>query len=246
MFPMLRAVVFFVLASLPICVFGQTKPELATGDEPYGDGSKIVQTIPSELLKVLDTTTAGRPIKTTLCESVKRPEGFDGKMVEFKATVGIGMEASVLLDDSCSANIWLSVGSKQPSGKLEYAYVNSLSDIVNPDRLDWRPLPPRQNVVLKRDRNYITFYKYLGKDFKSKEPHTLCVNCPLYRVSASFAGRLDHTDGKWKTFRGHDATLVPSSSGFGHLSGWDSQLVLQSVSEVAAKPIDPSVYGKKK
>ena len=31
---MLRAVFFFVLASLPICVFGQTKPELATEDKP--------------------------------------------------------------------------------------------------------------------------------------------------------------------------------------------------------------------
>jgi hypothetical protein len=118
-------------------------------------------------------------------------------------------------------------------------------DIVKPERLDWKPFTTRQ-PVLKKDRDYRTFNKYLGKDFRPKDRHTHCMNCPLYRVSASFTGRFDHTDRKWKTFRGNDASLVPSSSGCGHLNGWDSQLVLQSVSEVTAKSIDPSVYGKKK
>jgi hypothetical protein len=87
MFPAIRAVLFFVLASLPTILLGQTKPKLVIGNEPYGDGGKIVEMIPSELPKVLDTTAVRQPIETTLCELAKDPERFNGKMVQFRASL---------------------------------------------------------------------------------------------------------------------------------------------------------------
>lgn len=185
---------------------------------------------------------ADDPIQTTLCELVRSPERFDGKMVQFVATIGIGFEASLLVDDSCSARIWLSVGEPPAFGKLEYAEIHSIYDIKAPEGLDWKPLPLPRPVFLSRDRAYHHLQKYLGKEFKPKDRHERCVSCPLYSVSASVVGRFDHTDRKLRMVRGKDADKVPSSMGFGHLNSWDSQLVLQSVSDVVAKPIDRSVY----
>src|SRR6266568_1977634 len=52
-------------------------------------------------------TKADEPIKMTLCELVKEPERFNGKMVHVRAAIVTGFEASLLRDDSCSASIWL-------------------------------------------------------------------------------------------------------------------------------------------
>ena len=202
-------------------------------------------------LAFLSEVVAGRvkspePIKTTICELVKTPERFDGAMVQVVATIGAGFEASLLVDDGCSARIWLSVREKPALGTLEYADIHSINDIKAPERLDWKPLTPRQAVILKKDRAFRRLARYLSKQFKPKDPREICISYPLYSVSASMVGRFDHTDRKWRMVRGDDADKVPSSMGFGHLNSWDSQLVLQSVSNVVAKPIDRSVYEKKK
>jgi hypothetical protein len=47
------------------------------------------------------------PIKTTLCEIVKAPEQFNGKMVQVRALVNGVEEASVLYDGGCSASVLL-------------------------------------------------------------------------------------------------------------------------------------------
>lgn len=187
-----------------------------------------------------------RPISRTLCEVMKEPERFNGKMVRFRATVVSSLEVFVLKDDSCSDSIWLSIGEMPALGPLEYAYINSIADIRTPERLDWKPLQPPIPVVLREDRAYRRLVKDTLKQFKPKDRGEHCVHCPLYIVTATVTGRFDHTDRKWRMVRGHDTDRVPSSLGFGHMNSWDSQLVLQSVSDVVAKSIDPSVYEKRK
>jgi hypothetical protein len=167
---------------------------------------------------VLGQSKSQEPIKTTLCELVKLPERFAGMMIQVLATFHVGFEASLLADDSCSALIWLSWGEKKPLGKLEYAEVQSIKDLKAPELLEWKPLAPKRAVVLNKDTAFHRLDKYLGAQFKPKNPHELCVSCPLYIVSASVVGRFDHTDRKWRIFRGHDADKVPPSQGFGHLN----------------------------
>jgi hypothetical protein len=189
---------------------------------------------------------ADEPIKMTLCDLVKEPERFNGKMVQVRAAVFTGFEKSILGDQSCSADIWLSVGAEPALGKLEYAYIESIVDIRTPERLEWKPLLPLRSVVLKEDKAYRRLYRYLGKQFRPKDRHTTCIDCPLYTVSATMIGRFDHSETKLIATRGYpEGKIGVGSVRFGHLGAWDSQLVLKSVSDVVAKPIDPSVYGKK-
>jgi hypothetical protein len=53
-------------------------------------------------------TNSEEPIKTTLCDLVKAPKRFNGKMVQVRATVIAGFEASLLQDKNCS--IWFTAG----------------------------------------------------------------------------------------------------------------------------------------
>jgi hypothetical protein len=83
------------------------------------------------------------PIPATLCDLVNRPGQYNGRMVQVRASMAAGLESLVLLDETCSGSIWLSVGEKPASGKLEYADVHSVADILAPEKLDWRPCPSR-------------------------------------------------------------------------------------------------------
>ena len=55
----------------------------------------------------LAQTKTDAPVKTTLCEIVKRPEYFNGKLVQFRATVESGVMdlPSGMADESCSAEV---------------------------------------------------------------------------------------------------------------------------------------------
>jgi len=50
---------------------------------------------------------ADGPVKTTLCEVVRHPEMFDGKIIEVRALVDSGVEdlPSGISDDSCGAEL---------------------------------------------------------------------------------------------------------------------------------------------
>jgi len=159
---------------------------------------------------------ADEPIKTTLCELVKEPELFNGKVVQVRAIVVYGFEASLLRDESCSADIWLAAGFS-----------------VNLTLPGGGQKPSDPPVTLTEDSEYRKMGEYLSKNYKT------CPYCPLYTVTVNAIGRFDHIE-KLRTDP-KDRRYV----GFGHMNGYESQLVLQFVSDVVAKPIDPSVYENK-
>src|SRR5882724_3327831 len=111
---------------------------------------------------------ADEPIKTALCELVKEPDRFNGKIVQVRAAIATGPESIVVADDACSGSIWLSVGEWPTTNAREFAYINSIMDIRTPDRLDWKPLPTLYPVILKKNRAFRRFEKYLGQQYKSK------------------------------------------------------------------------------
>jgi hypothetical protein len=140
------------------------------------------------------TKTDG-PIKTTLCEVVAHPERFDGKVVQIRATVVIGFEKRLVVENACSAKVWLA------------------------------------DAAVRQDEEYRLMEGLIRNQFDGKHDAS-CFGCPSYAVVATMTGRFDHVI--WL------ARII--GHGFGHLNGWDSELLLQSVLDVVAKPIDRSVY----
>jgi hypothetical protein len=193
---------------------------------------------------------ADDPIATTLCEVAKAPSRFDGKIIRVRATVRIGLEASTLVATNCPQNssVWFEVASSHPisSPATEYALLGSLADLQHVDRLNWVPIEGRPVVTFQADSNYKTLQKYRNQTYRMRDG-AACMGCPLYSVTATFVGRFDHADHRFKAVRDKDTGRMTIGGGaFGHLGGWDSQIVVGSVSEVVATKIDPYTYEPKK
>src|SRR5271157_1913042 len=116
---------------------------------------------------------AREPIETTLCELVKEPEGFNGKIVQLRAVIQTGFELSVVRDDSCSASIWLTGPG--------------VTYVMRTPRSTW------PSITLQRDDEYRKMQDYLNKQYRPKRG-SFCVWCPLYKVTARVTGRFDHVN----------------------------------------------------
>ena len=188
------------------------------------------------------------PIQTTLCQVVASPEFFNGKVVQFRAAIATGPESSTLKDDHCFADVWFSAGdtSTAPAAR-EFAYMHTFWDFRTPERLEWRPVPLLQPIVLSRNRAYRRYWKLIDKPCKSKGLRSTSP-CPAYQVAGTFMGRFDYSDGRLIVTREVESKRIVGIGPvrFGHLGGWNSQFVLQSVSDVVATPTEPSVDEKAK
>jgi hypothetical protein len=169
---------------------------------------QVVQPVPSELPRAA-ARRSGDPIKTTICELVKNPEPFNGKLVQVRATVRTGFEHSLVEDKSCDSRIWFT----GPGA--------TYMTIGRP------PAPTGAAVVLKDDREYRRMERYLSKQWHPRkyfpwQKVDICIDCSLYVVTATITGRFDYV-------KQDPGIPFLRRRGFGHLNGWDSQLVLESV-----------------
>ena len=186
------------------------------------------------------------PIKTTLCELLKEPERFNGKMVQVRAKVVSSFEIGGLMDSSCSAFL-TQTGDGFPalSGRTgEYAFFRSFEELKHPNRLNWKPihLPPLIRTV--EDEAYRETERLVLQKFR-RTNGSICFECPLFELTVTVVGRFDHLEQQQVAIRENRKDKpTPHSAGFGHLNAFLSRLVWQLVSDVVATPIDPSVYEK--
>jgi hypothetical protein len=81
--------------------------------------------------------------------------------------------------------------------------------------------------------------RYLGARYRGPNG-SMCDQCVLYKdVTVDAVGLFEHVDQLTMGFGQQKRGI-----GFGHMNGYESRLILQSVSDVVATPIDPSVYEK--
>jgi hypothetical protein len=199
---------------------------------------------------------------------VKDPARFNGRFIEVRAKVISSMEFGGLQDDTCSAWVHLSYTSDTYLADHqgdEYAFVPVVRDPKNQNSLRWNPALPKpakwdsdhpppdlkwkrvqtpRPVVRKEDEEDRKLSKYVAEKFIRSNGER-CWSCPLYKVTATITGRFDHSNTPLVAIR--SKKLVDyKSAGFGHLGAALSQLVVESVSDVVAEPIDPSLYEKNK
>lgn len=186
-------------------------------------------------------------ISTSLCEIAKDPPAFDGRLVRVRGTIVSGFEVFTLTDQTCGSDfrIWLDDADSPPSAATEYALISSLAAAKQPEKLTWIAMKKRRPITFKKDAELKKLESYLTKQFKP-ERGSRCIGCPLYSVTVTITGRFDHSDRRLKAFRDKDSKIVGFGAvAFGHLGAWESRLVMESVSDVAATKIDPSIYKPK-
>ena len=180
------------------------------------------------LLTVLSVTLFGQaravePIKTSLCELVRSPERFNHLLVEIRGEFVSRFRWEGFVDETCSAKIqWRSSGV--------------FDDLRAQDGQTHLPVHPKQ------DDKYRAFRKYADTKFRWPDGGR-CQDCPLYRIVVASDGRFDYFGSQTVAVRASPAEKPAGISG-GDLPVL--RFVLQSVSDVSATPIDPSVYSEKK
>ena len=169
------------------------------------------------------------PIKTTVCELIRTPDHYNGKMVSIRGPILIAFEGFGVDTSHCEGNridVWLEYGS----GPKRQPTTWCCGEMVPRD-----PLRVVQNNEFRKFHRYLTAQSRTSGCYEGQ--------CYLYDMTATLTGRFDAVetmtcpDGK---------SRCPKGGGFGHFGLSPSRIVIESVSDVVAKPISPSVYEKNK
>jgi hypothetical protein len=171
--------------------------------------------------------TTDDPFPTPLCETVKDPPSFNGKMVTLRGRVQIAFENFELSATGCPARkidgIWLEYGK----GSKRQPTIWCCGEVS----------PRDAEVTLIQNKEFHRFHRYLTAQRRTKGCYF--GQCYLYSVTATLTGRLDAVptvtcpDGK---------SQCPEHGGFGHFGVFSARLVIQSVADVIATPLGPSAH----
>jgi hypothetical protein len=186
------------------------------------------------------------PARTTLCELLKTPERFNGKMVQIRATMKSEFEWGGLTDGGCIS--LLSTDGLPALGEYpgEFAFLKSFADLENPEKLIWKPIRLPPQAQMSENSSYRALKKHLYRKWKRADGN-VCPECPLFSITVTVTGRFDHLEEKLVEIRANrDEVPRRYIAGFGHLNASPNRLVWQSVSDVVATPIDVTIYEKRK
>jgi hypothetical protein len=182
---------------------------------------------------------AAAPVDTTVCDVVKNPASFDGKMVRIKGTVVAGFDEFVIkdaTDPNCGFQvngIWLSYpqGSKAKSGPVAIMTAQPAHNFAGTVKT-----PTRTPVTLDKSKDFKQFDSLLSQSHQKGAD--MCLGCARYEVTATLVGRLD---GVADALVKRDASgKIVGLGGFGNMNAYPARLVLESVSDVTPKEIDYS------
>jgi hypothetical protein len=183
----------------------------------------------------LHAQAADATVDTTVCDILKNPVSFNGKMVRIKGTVSAGLDYFVVQSESCGQGInaiWLAYpdGTKGKAGPLAAVELEPAHNFTG--TVD---AAPRTAVTLDKSKDFKKFDSLLASSFKES---SMCLACGKYTVSATLVGRLDGV--ATAGVRRDNTGKIVGWSGFGNASEYAARLVLQSVADIAEKEVDYS------
>ena len=180
---------------------------------------------------------AGAPVDTTVCDVMKKPEAFDGKIVRIKGTVFAGLDEFAIKDakdPNCGFTvnaIWLDYpagtkGKAGPAALLTIQPAKNFAGTIAP--------PTRATVTLDKGKDFKQFDLLLAQ--KHEKGADMCLGCTRYEVSATLVGRLDSVADP--TLKRDAAGKIVGFGGFGNMNAYPARLVLESVTDVTPKEVD--------
>lgn len=173
---------------------------------------------------------------TTVCDILRAPQSFNGKIVRVKGIVQASFDQFVVNYGDCGLsnnNLWLSYpeGTKAKAGPTVMVR-------VQPARNFAAEVPALQRTPVQLDKSSKDFKLFDSLVAATFRKGGMCLGCNRYEVTATLVGRLDGVDDA--TIRRDGAGKITGFGGFGHMNAYTARLVLQSVSGVTSKEIDYS------
>jgi hypothetical protein len=172
------------------------------------------------------------PIATEVCEILEDPSFFNNKLVRVRGYITVSFEYSILRSEKCAGEIWLVLGDASGPPGLAVTVGGKGVPGEKDSGGHWRrPL----SVALVRDADFEKFESYLAESAKVQPGKPCGRDCHLYRVTATFTGRVDGVSKKVHSAHLERSPTQPSDfKGFGQMGLFDAQLVVQSVKDVDA------------
>jgi hypothetical protein len=176
-------------------------------------------------------------VDTTVCEILKNPQSFNGKIVRVKGTAVASFDQFVVKGTGCEItvnnNIWLSYpeGTKAKAGPAVTVHVQPARNFAG-------DVPAAQRTPVELDKNSKDFKQFDSLLATPYKKGGMCLGCNRYEVSATLVGRVDAVENA--TLLRDKAGKIIGFGGFGHMNAYSARLVLQSVSDVTPKEIDYS------
>jgi hypothetical protein len=170
-------------------------------------------------------------VNTTVCEVLKNPRAFDGKIVAIKGTVVAGFDQFVINDGNCGkeiSGIWLAYpqGTKAKSGPavmLELSPAHNFAGAA--------AAAARTPVTLAKDKPFKQFDSALAQIDTSGG---ICMGCVKNEVQATLTGRLDAVESA--AVKSDGSGKIVGLGGFGNMNAYPARLVIASVADVVIKP----------
>jgi hypothetical protein len=175
----------------------------------------------------------------TVCDVVKKPAPFDGKMVRIKGTVIAGFDEFAIkdaADPNCGFQvdaIWLEypAGTKGKAGPAAIVELQPARNFAGQ-----YAAPTRAAVTLEKSKDFKQFDSLLAQTHQKNAD--MCLGCTRYEVTATLVGRLDTVASA--TLKRDASGKIAGFGGFGNMNAYPARLVLQSVTDVTPKEIDYS------
>jgi hypothetical protein len=192
------------------------------------------------------------PVKTTLCDLVEKPDRFHGKIVQVRGGVVVLLGLVYLAETNCSANVGVSrTDLRQLPSTGQYVYLESQSDLKHLGYLNWKAVETLAPIKFIEDESYRTLVRLLDERIVNNGGGQ-CLNCEADEVTATVTGRFEHIHSWTVAYReGPNGKVsvvkLPMPRGGSDDSGYFHQpfwLILQSVSEVTAKPLHRPLHYK--
>jgi hypothetical protein len=179
------------------------------------------------------------PMDVKVCDVVKNPAQFDGKIVRIKGTVVAGFDEFVVKDaigPNCGFQvnaIWLSYpqGAKAKSGPWAIVTVQPARNFAGSYQA-----PSRAPVTLEKSKEFKQFDSLLAQ--ANDKVGGMCLGCARNEVTATLVGRLDAVADA--SLKRDGSGKIVGLGGFGNMNAYPARLVLQSVSDVTSKEVDYS------
>jgi hypothetical protein len=169
------------------------------------------------------TAAADQPIDTTVCAVLENPASFNNKMVRIHAYYWANMENSTLRDERCQGALWFGFpGGGVPPPVSAYVSTGAVQGSEDTEGRRILPIP----VSLVRDSRFDRFEKLVRLN---PEPRVPLTDDSVQHVFATFIGRIDAVSPEVHQFLKQQSSRNRWPLGFGHLGGYEAELILHSV-----------------
>lgn len=179
-------------------------------------------------------------VDATVCDILKNPASFNGKTVRVKGTVAAGFDQFVIRGADCGQHvdaIWLAYpeGTKGKAGPAAVLQLQAAKNFAGASTAGGTTADRAAVTLDAKSKDFKQFDSALSAQWKG---NGMCLGCVKNTVTATLTGRLDGVADA--TLHRNAAGKLDDLGGFGNMNAYAARLVLESVADVVAQPIDYS------